>query len=120
MTQQVERLVTMANQIARNFAGWGAEETVVAKTDEHLIKFWTPLADDCLLSSGFDPAASFYWQLDGVPNLQRRLTCRWDSGGLCDEHFVYDGNAFCYFVLLGNNDRPPKAQCWRHRSSQFG
>jgi formate dehydrogenase subunit delta len=42
MTGQIKHLVKMANQIALNFGDWGDEELVVAKTGEHLKKFWTP------------------------------------------------------------------------------
>lgn len=42
MTGQIEHLVKMANQIALNFDDWGDQQLVVAKTGEHLQKFWTP------------------------------------------------------------------------------
>lgn len=37
----VERLIYMANQIARNFAAQG-EETAIAATADHIEKFWDP------------------------------------------------------------------------------
>ena len=39
--RQNDRLVKMANQIALNMAAWGEEEVVVARTGEHIAKFWT-------------------------------------------------------------------------------
>ena len=38
---QIDQLVKMANQIARNLAAWGDEVEVAAKTGEHIEKFWT-------------------------------------------------------------------------------
>ena len=40
--RQIDHLVRMANQIALNFAAWGDEDVAVAKSGEHLEKFWTP------------------------------------------------------------------------------
>lgn len=37
----IERLIYMANQIARNFAVQGEDEAVAATAD-HLAKFWDP------------------------------------------------------------------------------
>ncbi|MFV0369756.1 MAG: formate dehydrogenase subunit delta [Hyphomicrobiaceae bacterium] len=39
--QASDRLVHMANQIARNFAILG-EEKAVAATNDHIVKFWDP------------------------------------------------------------------------------
>ncbi len=40
--QQLGHLVKMANDIARNMAGWGDQQTVARKTAEHMTKSWTP------------------------------------------------------------------------------
>jgi formate dehydrogenase subunit delta len=54
-----DRLIYMANQIARNFAAQG-ETTAIAATAQHLRDFWDPrmkaaiLAADC---TGLDPIA---------------------------------------------------------------
>ena len=47
--RQINHLVTMANQIARNMAAWGDEESVAAKTGEHIEKFWTRAMREQLL-----------------------------------------------------------------------
>jgi formate dehydrogenase subunit delta len=39
--QPAEKLVMMANQIARNLAAQG-EDDAVAATAEHIVKFWDP------------------------------------------------------------------------------
>lgn len=41
MSETVDRLVYMANQIARNFAAQG-EEAAIAATAEHIRLFWDP------------------------------------------------------------------------------
>lgn len=41
MSETADRLVHMANQIARNFAAQG-EETAIAATTEHIRLFWDP------------------------------------------------------------------------------
>lgn len=46
---EIERLVSMANQIARNMGAWGDEDAVAAKIGEHLAKFWTPAMRERLL-----------------------------------------------------------------------
>lgn len=55
MTGQIEHLVKMAHQIALNFSDWGDQDLVVAKTGEHLQKFWTPAMLHQLLE---------YWRSD--------------------------------------------------------
>ncbi len=45
---QVEQLVKMADQIARNMAAEG--DAAVVKTAEHIRKFWTPAMRELLLA----------------------------------------------------------------------
>lgn len=47
--QQVDHLVRMANQIARNMNAWGEPDAVAARVAEHLTKFWTPAMREQLL-----------------------------------------------------------------------
>lgn len=62
MMSNIERLVYMANQIARNFAAQGDDEAAKATAD-HIIAFWDPrmkaqLVDRLAADPGcLDPAA---------------------------------------------------------------
>jgi formate dehydrogenase subunit delta len=47
----VERLIYMANQIARNFAAQGEDEAAAATAD-HIDKFWDPRMRKQLLDHG--------------------------------------------------------------------
>ena len=40
-TQQVQQLIRMGNQIARNFAATYGADDAVARTEEHLRRFWS-------------------------------------------------------------------------------
>ena len=40
-TQQLQHLIRMGNQIARNFAATYGADDAVAKTEEHLRRFWS-------------------------------------------------------------------------------
>jgi hypothetical protein len=40
-TQQVQQLIRMGNQIARNFAATYGADNAVAKTEDHLRRFWS-------------------------------------------------------------------------------
>lgn len=56
--QTVEKLVYMANQIARNMA---LDEKPVAAVADHIVAFWTPVMIDMLIDegrSGLDPIAA--------------------------------------------------------------
>lgn len=53
------RLIYMANQIARNFAVQG-EEVAVAATAQHIVDFWDPRMKAAILAcdqTGLDPIA---------------------------------------------------------------
>lgn len=58
-----ERLVYMANQIARNIAA-GGQEAVAAATADHIAAFWDPRMKERIFAyqasgrSGLDPAAA--------------------------------------------------------------
>ena len=71
---QIDQLVKMANQIARNLAAWGDEEAVAAKTAEHIEKFWTPAMRRQLMD---------FWQAGGEglsPVVCRVLACSEPAG----------------------------------------
>lgn len=60
----VQRLITMANDIARYFASEPDHEAGVAGVSEHLRKFWTPRMCEQLIAhvdsqdEGLDPIAA--------------------------------------------------------------
>lgn len=56
MMSTTDRLVYMANQIARNFAADGAE-AAVAETHRHIRRYWDPLMRQRVIASlAADPA----------------------------------------------------------------
>ena len=60
MSETTDRLVYMANQIARNFAAQG-EETAIAATTEHIRLFWDPRMRAAIMKadqSALNPIAS--------------------------------------------------------------
>lgn len=55
---QLEHLVKMAHQIARNLAAEGDEDHVAQKAAEHIRKFWTPAMRNRLVEHSRHPEAS--------------------------------------------------------------
>lgn len=77
-----ERLIYMANQIARNFAIAGDEKAALATAD-HIAMFWDPsmkarlFSPELKESAGLDPIARMavdYLRLEGTPQPQSQAT----------------------------------------------
>ena len=71
MAEQIDHLVKMANQIARNVGAQSDLDTAAAKTSDHLRRFWTPAMRQRLAAygraggEGLSPAVMRMLELDG-------------------------------------------------------